>query len=187
MDAAALEGGFADAPRDASLAFRGLMNVMARPGRIEQVTGAAPPPPLSIAAGTVLLTLADADTPVYLAGSANTPEVRGWLAFHTGAPMAGPARATFAVGEWDALLPLHAFPVGTPDYPDRSTTLIVECDRLEAQGSLLTGPGIKDTATLSLPDPDALRANAALFPLGLDVFLTCGDRIAALPRSTRIA
>jgi alpha-D-ribose 1-methylphosphonate 5-triphosphate synthase subunit PhnH len=37
---------------------------------------------------------------------------------------------------------------------------------------------------LTLPEVAAFRANRALFPLGLDFFFTCGDRLAALPRST---
>lgn len=187
MDAQALEGGFADAPRDAAFAFRALMNTMARPGTIETLVGARPPAPLSVAAGTALLTLTDPDTPVYLAGRADTKDVRDWIAFHIGAPLTGPATAMFAVGTWDDLMPLEAYPVGTPEYPDRSTTLIVECDTLEAKGAKLAGPGIRDKAELSLPDPESLGRNARRFPLGLDFYFACGDRIAALPRSTRIA
>lgn len=186
MNVATLEGGFVDAPRDAAFAFRKIMNVMAKPGTIETVAGATPPAPLSQAAGTVLLTLADADTPIYLAGKADTQEVRGWLAFHTGAPFAGPSHATFAVGHWQDLLPLGRFPIGTPECPDRSATLIVEVDVLEASGARLTGPGVKTSTDLSLPDEDEMAANNLLFPLGLDFYLTCGGRIAALPRSTRI-
>ncbi len=186
MDASTLEGGFSDAPREAAHAFRALMNAMARPGRIETVSGTTPPAPLSVAAGTLMLTLTDPDTPVYLAGAMDTPASRDWIAFHSGAPLTGPAKAMFAFGTWDDLMPLSAYPIGTPEYPDRSTTLIVACDRLEANGTRLTGPGIRTEAALSLPDPVALAANAARFPLGLDFYFTCGDRLAALPRSTRI-
>ena len=187
MESHALEGGFADAPRDAAFAFRSLMNSMARPGTIETLTGALPPEPLSVAAGTALLTLTDPDTPVYLSGKCDTKDVRDWIAFHIGAPLTGPATAMFAVGTWDDLMPLTAYPIGTPEYPDSSTTLIVECNALEAKGAKLTGPGIRDTAELSLPDLEALAWNARRFPLGLDFYFTSGDRIAALPRSTRIA
>jgi len=187
METTALEGGFQDAPRDASFAFRALMTAMARPGKIEKITGAVPPPALSTAAGTLLITLADGDTPLYLAGAADTAEVRQWLAFHTGAPIVGPSHATFAVGSWDDLLPLSAYPIGTPEYPDRSTTLIVECDDLLAEGAELAGPGIKETEELSLPEIEAFQQNNALFPLGLDFYFTSGDRVAGLPRSTRIA
>jgi alpha-D-ribose 1-methylphosphonate 5-triphosphate synthase subunit PhnH len=40
--------------------------------------------------------------------------------------------------------------------------------------------------TLSLPDAAAFAANRALFPLGLDFILTCGNRLACVPRSTRV-
>jgi alpha-D-ribose 1-methylphosphonate 5-triphosphate synthase subunit PhnH len=187
MEATALEGGFADAPRDASFAFRALMTAMARPGKIETIVGGIPPAPLSVAAGTLLLTLADGDTPLYLAGAADTPEVRQWIAFHTGAPLVGPSHASFAIGTWGDLQSLDAYPVGTPEYPDRSTTLIVECDELRAEGAQLTGPGIKDSAALSLPELEAFQRNNSMFPLGLDFYFTCGDRVAALPRSTRVS
>ena len=62
----------------------------------------------------------------------------------------------------------------------------VEMERLEAKGTGLRGPGIRERAELSLPDADAMTANAAQFPLGVDFFLTGGDRVAALPRSTRL-
>ena len=187
MQATALAGGFDNPATQSAHAFRSVMEAMARPGRIQNIQGAMPPAPLSVAAGTVLLTLCDTDTPVYLAGKADTDDVRKWLAFHTGAPLSGPSHAMFAVGDWDALMPLSGYPVGTPEYPDRSTTLIVECDELEADGATLRGPGIKSEATLSLPETRAFQSNRALFPLGLDFIFTCGDRLAALPRSTEVS
>jgi alpha-D-ribose 1-methylphosphonate 5-triphosphate synthase subunit PhnH len=90
------------------------------------------------------------------------------------------------VGTWDALLPLDSYRIGEAEYPDRSATLIVELTDLRPEGATLTGPGIRDTARLSLPETEAFRRNARLFPLGLDFFLTAGDRVAALPRTTRV-
>ncbi len=186
MQTEALEGGFADAPLEAARAFRAAMGAMARPGRIETLDGATPPAPLSPAAGALILTLCDPDTPVHLAGAHDVPAVRDWIAFHTGAPAAGAEAAEFAVGDWGALQPLDRYRIGTAEYPDRSTTLIVEMTRLETSGALLRGPGIRDSAWLSLPGVDAFRRNAALFPLGRDFFFTCGDKVAALPRSTQV-
>ncbi|WP_372892037.1 phosphonate C-P lyase system protein PhnH [Rhodosalinus sp.] len=183
---AAVPGGFADPPIEAAAAFRAAMSAMARPGRIEQVGGVAPPAPLSVAAGVLVLTLCDADTPLHLAGRADSEAVRAWVAFHTGAPLVTRGAAAFALGDWDALLPLESYPQGVPEYPDRSATLIVETERLAAEGARLAGPGIETEARLDLPDPEAVRANHAAFPLGLDFFFTCGDRLAALPRSTRV-
>ncbi|WP_120634382.1 phosphonate C-P lyase system protein PhnH [Ruegeria sp. EL01] len=179
-------GGFQNAPVDAAHAFRAAMTVMARPGEIRRLTGSEPPAPLSVAAGTLLLTLCDPETKVHLAGATDTYTVRKWLTFHTGAPFVPASEADFAVGTWDALGPLNAYRIGTPEYPDRSATLIVEGDRLHQRNAVLKGPGIKDVAHLSLPDIGAMQANAALYPLGCDFFFTSGDQIAALPRSTHI-
>lgn len=182
----ALQGGFKDAPVESARAFRAAMEAFARPGRIGTLAGALPPAPLSVAAGVLLLTLADPTTPVHLAPSHDTEDLRGWLTFHAGAPLVGPGEAVFAVGTWAALTPVTRFAIGTPEYPDRSTTLIVEMAALVAEGPRLSGPGIRDAAHLSLPEIAAFHANHALYPLGFDVFLTCGDRIAGLPRSTRV-
>lgn len=184
---AAFGGGFADPAVESARAFRAAMNVMAKPGEIRDLATAQPPAPLSPAAGTLLLTLCDPETGVYLAGACDTAEVRGWLAFHTGAPVVAADQADFAVGSWANLMPLDQYRIGTPEYPDRSATLIVEMAALEGQGATLRGPGIKDTAQLSLPDAAALAGNALLYPLGLDFFFTCGGRVAALPRSTTIS
>lgn len=186
MTTDALSGGFSDAPIQSARAFRAVLEVMARPGRIETLTGAQPPAPLSIAAGVALLTLADGTTPVHLAGAADCEPVRDWIAFHIGAPLTGPDKADFALGRWSNLMPITRFRIGQPDYPDRSATLIVEVDDLAPTGHRLTGPGIADHAHLSLPDTRAFQDNRALFPLGFDTLLTCGPRIAALPRSTKV-
>ena len=179
-----LTGGFADAPVEAARAFRSALTALARPGRIETLAGAQAPAPFSPAAATLLLTLGDGETPLYLAGAHDTGAARDWIAFHIGAPIVGAGQAVFAIGGWEALAPLDAFPAGTAEYPDRSATLIVDVEALEAKGPRLTGPGIQSEAYLNLPETAAFRANRALFPRGLDFFFTAGDRVAALPRTT---
>lgn len=178
-----LSGGFADPARDAAHAFRAVMEAMARPGAIQTLAGGEAPG-LSIAAAAVLLTLTDTTTPLHLAGGYDRDDLRRWIAFHTGAPIAAAEDAAFALGRWQDLHPVSRFRIGEPSYPDRSATLIVETDHLANAGPRLTGPGIRDAACLSLPETAAFRANRALFPLGFDTILTCGDRLAALPRTT---
>ncbi len=186
MQTQALTGGFADAPIEAATAFRAIMQVMARPGEIAPIAGAMPPAPLSVAAGTLILTLCDPDTPIFLAPGHDTAQIRDWITFHTGAPFTGAATARFALGTWDALTPCD-FAIGTPEYPDRSATLIVEVAHLAQSGATLRGPGIRDAAQLSLPEIKRFQDNAALFPLGHDHFFTMGTQIAALPRSTKVS
>lgn len=186
MQTASLEGGFTQPAQQSATAFRAIMEAMARPGAIQNISGAMPPAGLSQAAGAVLLTLCDAETAVYLAGDTDTPDLRQWIAFHCGSPITGPAQCAFAFGRWDDLTPLHRFQTGTSEYPDRSATLIVEQDRLMTNGAILKGPGIKSQAELNLPEIDAFRTNRALFPLGLDFIFTAGNQLAALPRSTQV-
>ena len=185
MQTESMQGGFANAPVETALAFRAALEAMARPGTVHDVAGASAPPPLPPAAAVLALTLCDPDTPVWLAPSIDTGAIQGWFRFHTGAPLTGRDEAAFAFGRWDEMLPLTDFRIGTPEYPDRSATLIVEVDEPgTAHG--LTGPGIKDRAALTVPDPKAFQLNAALFPLGLDFFLCAGSQLAALPRTTRV-
>ena len=186
MQTDALTGSFANAPVDSAMAFRAALEAMARPGRIETLTGAAPPAPLSEAAGTLLLVLADPETGVHLAGGHDTEVVRDWITFHTGAPLVAAAEAGFAVGAWEALVPLDRFAQGEAQYPDRSATLIVEAETLEPATARLTGPGIETEAQARLPDLDALRANARRFPLGLDFLFCAGSQVLGLPRSTKL-
>ena len=181
-----LAGGFVDAPHQSAREFRAILDAMARPGSIHAVIGATPPAPLSVAAGVALLTLTDPTTPLHLAGNTDCLAVRDWVAFHIGAPLVAAGEADFAVGVWGDLQPVTRFRAGQPDYPDRSATLIVETDRLTNHGATLTGPGIATAAWLSLPETAAFHANRARFPMGFDCLFTCGDRLAGLPRSTRV-
>ena len=185
MQIQTLDGGFATPPVDAAHAFRAIMTAMAQPGTIVTLAGAVPPAPVSVAAGVALLTLCDPETPLFLGAAQDNPGFRDWITFHCAAPFVTAALAHFAYGTWDAL-PLDGFALGSSEYPDRSATLIVELPELTNSGAVLRGPGIKDQAHLSLPDVAMFQRNAALFPRGLDFIFTCGDRLAALPRSTRV-
>ncbi len=181
-----LGGGFANPSHDAARTFRAALSVMARPGRIETAALAQAPGPVSPAAAALVLTLCDAETPLFLAPGHDGSAVRDWVAFHTGAPIVSPDKAQFALGGWAGLLPLSGYPQGTPEYPDRSTTLIVEVEAFAPHTHRLTGPGIEAEAHIALPDGAALRVNHAQFPRGLDFYFTAQDQLAGLPRTTRV-
>ncbi|EKF61268.1 carbon-phosphorus lyase complex subunit [Agrobacterium albertimagni AOL15] len=190
-----LDGGFPDAVTDAQSVFRSVMDAMARPGSIGDVdVDVTPPAPLGIAAGALLLTLCDHDTPIWLTPALTKSALPGWIGFHTGASLTSTKTdAKFAFVEAGAPVPsLTQFALGTQEYPDRSTTLVVEVAALEGGQSLqLSGPGIRDTAMIApkgLPET-FLRQwtdNRALFPRGVDLVLTAGRRFIALPRTTKI-
>jgi alpha-D-ribose 1-methylphosphonate 5-triphosphate synthase subunit PhnH len=123
-----------------------------------------------------------------------TSEVARWLKFHSGAPVVEDSSiCSFAlIGNGSALPDLSSFALGTNEYPDRSTTLIIQVDSLKHGSSLeLRGPGIDGVATLrALIEPKDLFArlaiNETLFPRGVDVVLVSGDAIVAIPRTTRL-
>jgi alpha-D-ribose 1-methylphosphonate 5-triphosphate synthase subunit PhnH len=184
--AEALEGGFADPPREAQRTFRAILAAMAEPGTARRIDAAArPPAPLPAGIGAVLLTLADQETPVFLAPAFAT--AAGWVRFHTGAPAtADRAAARFAVLEAPET---NGFAVGTDAYPDRSATLIVP---VGLAGTLfqLSGPGIPGNRDVALSLPPAFAgvwaSNRALYPRGLDLLLVDGDHVVGLPRTTEV-
>jgi alpha-D-ribose 1-methylphosphonate 5-triphosphate synthase subunit PhnH len=173
------------------------MDTMARPGEIRAVPAAlTPPAPLSPSAAAVALTLLDYETPFWLEVSlAEADDVARWLKFHTGSSAtANPEFAAYAfAADPLALPPFDAFSQGTPDFPDRSTTLVVQVAAFTGGAPLtLSGPGVKGHRTfapfrLPLNFADDLRANAGRFPCGVDIIFAGPGSVAALPRSTRIA
>ena len=191
-----IEGGFADPVFDGQRVFRATMDALANPGRTQPLGAmATPPAPLTAELATLALTLCDHDSPVWLdAPLASAPAVSDWLRFHTGAPItADKQQAMFAlISDAVALPDLAAFALGTDEYPDRSTTLIIAVDGLENGPAFeLRGPGIKDVVRLGphpLPPDFATQwaENGQQFPRGVDVILAASDAITGLPRTTRI-
>lgn len=186
MNKALLSGGFKNPAKDSAIAFRTALNAMSRPGQLQPIEGAQPPSPLSIAAGTLLLTLVDTDTAVCLQGEYDCPAVQQWLRFHTGAQLVSAEQAEFVVTDWQHAMPLTQFSQGNYEYPDRSATLIIEIDPHSGDDLILTGPGLENPLGFCLPEADGLMANHATYPLGVDFYLTCGDQLAGLPRSTKV-
>jgi alpha-D-ribose 1-methylphosphonate 5-triphosphate synthase subunit PhnH len=193
---AELPAGFADKVLSAQTTFRSVMAAMARPGSVQPImAGVGTPASMMRATAAIALTLFDHDTAVWLdPAMSTTSEVAKWLKFHASAPVvADPSICSFALVGEPALLPaLDRFSFGSNDYPDRSTTLILQVKSL-TQGPAfeLRGPGIDGTAVLRATIEPAdlferLDINAALFPRGIDVVLVHRDSLVAIPRTTRL-
>ncbi|QND53497.1 phosphonate C-P lyase system protein PhnH [Phyllobacterium sp. 628] len=192
----AFEGGFSDSVLNAQSIFRALMDAMANPGRIVEIDPlCTPPAPLSALAGSIAATLFDHDATVWCDRAiANSPAAIGWLKFHTGLELTTePSEADFVLISDIAAMPsLESFCKGTAEYPDRSTTLILQTDGFNGAETLtLEGPGIKDAKSFSpsqLPKMfiDQWTANRAAFPRGVDLIFAGKNALAALPRTTRI-
>ncbi|QHO75354.1 phosphonate C-P lyase system protein PhnH [Bradyrhizobium sp. CCBAU 051011] len=193
---AELPAGFADKVLSAQSTFRSVMDAMARPGSIQRIASlAGAPDAMMCGTAAIALTLFDHDTPVWLDGRMSaTADVAKWLKFHTSAPIVSDSStAGFAlVGDPHGLPSLDRFAFGSNEYPDRSTTLILQVESLSDGPAIeLRGPGIDGTVTLraSIQPQDLferLAVNAALFPRGIDVVLVHDDAIVAIPRTTRL-
>ncbi len=191
----ALGVGFLDPAMDSSRVFRSIMNAIAWPGRIKKIaTRSEAPAPLTRATSDVLLTLVDVDTPVWLDGGASTQDVRSYLRFHTGCPIVDePVAAAFGVVCDPSALPsLSVFSQGTPEYPDRSATIIIQSDELSnSEGVIFRGPGIADEQMFSASGMSDstwadIQKNHLGFPTGVDVIFTGPDCVAACPRSVNV-
>lgn len=192
---AQLGAGFADPVFQSQTAFRALLAALSEPGLPQQLgSGFSAPAGLEPATAVVLLTLADYETPIWLPPALRDGPAAAWLRFHCGAALVeDPAAAAFAVLDGAAPTPLlSAFSLGEDQFPDRSTTVIVQCVALAGGDEvMLEGPGIADSRTIA---PAGLRPgfwvefaeNAALYPLGVDLILAHGAQALGLPRSTQI-
>ena len=194
-DADVLEGGLSDPVLDSQGVFRALMDAMARPARVTRIRAdVAPPLALGAAAGAIACTLIDADTLYWLDPSLDHETLHRWIAFHTGARRADAlADAALAFVGMPASMPaFECFAQGSQEYPDRSATLILTVPTLdEDQGWRLSGPGIAGSRAFQVQPlderfPAEWRSNHAGFPLGVDVLFAARDRVAGLPRSTRL-
>lgn len=187
--------GYADPVMDATAVFRAILTAMAHPGRVVDLPVATQAPlPLGSGLGALLLALADRETPLWQTPDMISPEATAWIGFHAGAQVIqAREQAVFALaGNAEDLLPLDAFPVGTPEYPDRSVTLMIKVASLrEGAGLLLRGPGIAETARLEVGGVpksfwQARDELSPLYPLGIDMILCADTQIAALPRTTMV-
>ena len=189
---------FTDAVHDSQLCFRRLLKAMSEPGTQVELDRCHGFGTMMPATSQVLLAMADNSTPLWLSQSflqdnAATKNIH----FHTGASTnATPDNASFAAIALTDMPTIKldelVFNVGNEEYPDRSTTLVIETDSLSSgQQFKLTGPGIKDERRIQLGElssevKNTLLAQGEAFPLGLDLIFVSGEQVVAIPRSTSV-
>lgn len=193
--------GFADPVLDSQAAFHGSLAVLATPGAVVRLgAGLESLSGLHAAASALLLVLLDQDTRLWLSPGAAAGGAAASLKFHTGCSMAAfPHEADFGVvADVEELPPLESFSAGSKEYPERSATVVLQVPvmlesgwRHSEVGWRLSGPGIHGETRLSVPAlgegfPAQWERNRARFPRGVDLYLSCGDRLCGLPRTTRI-
>jgi len=187
--------GLPDPVLDSQRVFRAGLDSLARPGRVVPAPVVPDGPrPLTGVAGALALTLLDFETPLWLDMAMTAGGVADYLKFHCGMPLAtAPADAQFALIAEPVVMPaLEVFNQGIAEYPERSTTLILQVPSLTGGTAVtLSGPGIRERASLAVAGLPAnfwqqWVDNRALFPCGVDIIFAGPDAYAALPRTTRV-
>lgn len=194
LDLAGVGAGFADPVFESQSAFRGCLSALATPGTIVNLgAGIEALPGLHPAAGALLLSLLDQDIRLWLSPGVAGSRIASSLKFHTGCSLAAsPGEADFAlVAGADELPPLEEFSAGSQEYPECSATVVLQVPAILESGWRLSGPGIRSEARLSIPSLGEAflkqwERNRARFPRGVDLYVSSGDRLCGLPRTTRI-
>lgn len=184
--------GFADPVHDSQQTFRALLDALAQPGLCQTTVAVAPPAGLTPSCAAAALTLLDLETTVWL--QPGLPQaVSDWLLFHTGCHFTeAPQAADFAlIGQMATAPPLTAFGWGSPEYPEASTSLLVQLPTLQGgRPATLQGPGILAERAIALPVPDDFwaqwQAMTSRYPLGVDSWWLSGDQVLGLPRTARL-
>lgn len=86
---------------------------------------------------------------------------------------------------------LNALSTGTAVAPEAGATLILQVASLSGGRMLrLTGAGIAEERMIAPQLPECilheLTERPHPFPLGIDLILTCGERLLAIPRTTHV-
>lgn len=193
LSLAGLCPGFADAVHQSQQVFRQVLTALSEPGSLQQFPPREAPAQLNGAAYQVCLALLDAETPLWIAPALKTSAVVSALRFHCGCPLVDePGQAVFALTTADEVGDLGRFAQGSDEYPDRSTTVIVQVPGLEQGGGWrLRGPGINGERRIGIAGlgaswPTQIARNHARFPCGVDLLFTAGDALMGLPRTTQV-
>lgn len=197
MVADSMQGGFSDAVFDAQLVFHRVMNAMARPGTIAQIPAlACAPAPICAPAASLIAALCDSDTALYLEPMlTENRAITDWTAFHTGCVIVDhPADCMFAlITDLAAFRDLSPYAKGTQEYPDRSSTIIIQISSFEeGETYTLSGPGIETItkvkiANLPLFFLDQWQTNRDHYPRGVDIIFVTENALMCLPRTTQMS
>lgn len=190
---AGLCAGFDDPVHQSQQVFRRVLTALSEPGTVQHVPQSQAPEGVHIASYQLCLALLDAETPLWIAPSLRTDALVSALRFHCGCGLVDePGQAEFALTSPDFDGDLTRFAQGSHEYPDRSTTVIIQVESLDASGDwALYGPGIDGERRVGIGGldprwPGMLADNRSRFPCGVDLLFTAGTGLMGLPRTTRV-
>ena len=204
IDLSEVGAGFNNSTLGSQESFRCALKALSQPGqRVALEIEIDHPTVAHQSSCAVMLSLLEPGTLLWLSPGLRNTAVAPWIVFHTNCQItANPKNAEFAwIKSWSEVPLLEEFSVGSDEYPDQSTTCIIETSeysqRQESRLQLvLTGPGIQTSTLvkgLAIPE-EQLKTfatqwanNHRQFPRGVDVLLTVPQALYGLPRTTSLA
>lgn len=185
---------FSDPVGESQQVFRKVLLSLSEPGQWQTLKNCETLPNFYPSTLSIILTLLDADTTVWLSERCQTPMVKTNLTFHCGCKISTEqSEAQFAIYDLDEFMQADnlQFSMGNERYPDLSTTIVLQLpESMDLSETVWSGPGIQESRICSLPIPQsfwAKRQSMVEFPRGIDFIFTQGNRVMGLPRSTRIS
>ena len=184
--------GFKNKTFESQEAFHLILQATANPGKkVKFMNHNYSQKDLHISSVNIIFTLLDLDTNVFIQ-SAQENIISNFIKLHTGSPITkNKIESDFAIithGDLD----FDSFNDGLDQYPDKSTTLIIQIQSMsEGEDFVLSGPGIKISNQITLRGiphnfKEKINSNSSKFPRGVDIFLTCNDELISLPRTIKI-
>jgi len=201
-DLSSIAEGFADIAQTSQKVYRCALNAMSYPGRLFELShDASTPKDTDQVVSGLLLALLDSETSLWCSDKERLANACEWLQFHTDCVVLdSPEQADFlwmtSISDFPNLALLKA---GTDEYPDRSATCIIEVPKLSEKSDdffTLKGPGIQFEGELHIKGwsnkdhkewLSLWTQNHQLFPCGVDVYLSDGQHLLGLPRSTKLS
>ena len=203
LELSQIGSGFSDTSLGSQSVFRAALEALSYPGRKVplEVTFEAPKAAHASSSG-LLLALLEPGSLLWLSPSLAHSDAATWIVFHTDCKITlDQHEADFAwIKNWEELPRLESFALGTDEYPDHSTTCVIDLavpssPAASTPSLSLMGPGIAHTSTLDQLSATSAQAadfvsqwtqNHSCFPCGVDVFFATSTGLIGLPRTTRI-
>ncbi|NRG45021.1 phosphonate C-P lyase system protein PhnH [Bacillus sp. CRN 9] len=189
-----------DIVHDTQFVFRKILDSMARPGTVANVTGVASriDTQLNCFHSTFLcaLTLLDSEVTFHVLPTGNSNLIdkisQYTLSKHVSVSEADFIIASKECSEQEAADAIRQAKQGTLIDPNRSSTIILEVESLtEKEGTVLTGPGIKTKSHFPFAFSKemfiAREEKNKEFPMGIDLIITdSSGRLACIPRTAEM-
>jgi len=184
---------------DAQVDFRKIMEAMARPGKIAELTHSHIHPPISLHISSALVAFSLLNGDVSFHCNDLPTEVSQYIKLNTAAKEAIVSEADFILLNGEPVSEvIQQAKLGDIRYPEQSATCIIQVDTITSESEedatklTLKGPGIEDTITCFIKGLDRqylwdLKMQNEAYPLGLDVFCTDkNNKLIGIPRTCQL-